>query len=395
MRSRRRLFPVTIFSTFLSILGSSFPGDAAAQSITPLCTPIVSDLKTVVTPAQRKVAGEKAIPPITDHQNGFAWPDSEFGVFRSEQGYTFFASDGAHHKASNKYGSVTRTLGTLENPLGTAPPIDVIIRRNNDPQINPNYPTYTYLGGGRIFRVPPEEPGRGNLVNVYHAEINTTTSFYSLLGLAISYDDGLTWTDLGEIIRLNQRYETDLAGFDIGSPRLVASPDGQYFYIYFPDWIANGTTQPTGTNVSVARVSIAALLEAAFGAQPHAAAFKKYYEGTWSQPGIGGLSTDLNPDADYAGSPNVAYDSALERYVMITDDTQTIAYAESPDGLAWTLPVLLGSLGNNSTSADYAVPIGEGTDPNVLGERFFVFFTRGSPQGWPENSVERFTVSCQ
>ncbi len=136
---------------------------------------------------------------------------------------------------------MTRTLGTLDNPLGTAPPIDVVIGRNPDHTVDPNYHVYTYLGGGRIYLVPQGMTGAGNLLLVYHAEINTRTSFYSLLGLATSLDNGLSWTDLGEIIRLNQAYSKDLDGFDIGSPQLVTSPDGNYFYIYFPDWIANGT----------------------------------------------------------------------------------------------------------------------------------------------------------
>jgi hypothetical protein len=147
--------------------------------------------------------------------------------------------------------------------------------------------------------------------------------------------------------------------------------------------------------VSVARVPILALLEAAFGADPHAAAFEKYYQGAWDQPGIGGLSTDLNPNARYAGSPNVAFNDALGRYVMIIDDTQDIAYAESEDGLSWTQPVLLGRFASGPISADYAVPVGTGDDPNVLGEQFYVFFTHGSLQGWPGNSVKRFTVTCQ
>ncbi len=379
----------------LVCLAGVWPIGAAAQSMTQVCRPTVSNPKTVVTAAQRKAAGEEALPPITDRQFGFAWPDSEFGVIKTDAGYTFFASDGAHHDGNNKYGSVTRTFGTLDNPVGTAPPIDVVIDPNSDAEVNPNYSTYTYLGGGRIYRVPPGKPGAGSLLDVYHAEINTDTSFYSLLGLAVSRDDGLHWTDLGEIIRLNQPYETDLAGFDLGSPRLVDSPDGQYFYVYFPDWIANGTTQPTtATIVSVARAPIASVQEAAAGENPHAAAFEKYYEGAWSQPGIGGLSTDLNPNAGYAGSSNVAYDSALGRYVMITDDTQHLAYAESVDGLSWTLPVLLEQDENDQTSFDYAVPIGTGDDPNVLGEQFYVFFTYGSPQGWPGNTVRRFTVTC-
>jgi hypothetical protein len=368
---------------------------AGAQASDPagrVCQPRISDVQVVVTPAQRKAAGMIAQPPITDKQNGFAWPDSEFGAFKTEAGYTFFASDGGYHAANNKYGSVTRTLGTLDNPLGTAPPIDVIVQES---PVNPNYPSYTYLGGGRIYLVPPGLPGAGNLLDVYHAEINTLTSFYSLLGLAESLDGGKTWTDLGEIIRLNQQYNPNLPGFDIGSPRLVASPDGLYFYIYFPDWIANGTDFPRATVVSVARVQITALLEAAFGADPHAAAFEKYYQGAWDQPGIGGLSTDLNPNARYGGSPNVAFNDALGRYVMIANDTQDIAYAESEDGLSWTLPVLLGRFASGQTSADYAVPIGTGDDPNVLGEQFYVFFTHGSLQGWPGNSVKRFTVTCQ
>jgi hypothetical protein len=384
------------WSLMLMGIAVAWPAGAAAQSIVQLCKPVVSNPKTVVTAAQRKVAGAKAMPPITDHQVGFAWPDSEFGVFKTDAGYTFFASDGAHHDGNNKYGSVTRTFGTLDNPLGTAPPIDVIVHPNRDASVNPNYSSYTYLGGGRIYRVPEGKPGAGSLLDVYHAEINTDTSFYSLLGLAVSLDDGLRWTDLGEIIRVNQPYESDLAGFDIGSPRLVDSPDGQYFYVYFPDWIANGTTQPTtATIVSVARARVASVVEAAVGEHPHAAAFEKYYEGAWTQPGIGGLSTDLNPDAGYAGSANVTYDRALDRYVMITDDTQHIAYAESEDGLGWTLPVLLFQDENSQTSADYAVPIGMAGDPNILEKQFYVFFTHGSAQGWPGNSVKRFTVTCR
>src|SRR5579862_7804776 len=96
--------------------------NAEAQSLAPLCRPVVENLTTVVTAAQRNAAGSRAIPPITDLQFGFAWPDSEFGVFKTDAGYTFFASDGAHHNPNNKYGSVTRTLGTLDNPVGTAPP---------------------------------------------------------------------------------------------------------------------------------------------------------------------------------------------------------------------------------------------------------------------------------
>lgn len=100
----------------------------------------------------------------------------------------------------------------LRNPLGTAQPIDVTILPNPDPNVNPYYSSYDYMGGGPVYKVPDGMPGSGNLLMVYHAEIPTVTtqSFYSVLALAKSTDDGKSWTDLGEIIRINQAYRKDL-----------------------------------------------------------------------------------------------------------------------------------------------------------------------------------------
>ena len=121
--------------------------------------------------------------------------------------YEFFASDGGLHSrqlwqghwyGNNKYGSATRTIGTLDNPLGSGPPIVLTILPNPDPAVNPYYSSYDYMGGGPVYKVPEGMPGAGNLLMVYHAEINTVTtqSFYSVLALAASTDDGLSWIDL-------------------------------------------------------------------------------------------------------------------------------------------------------------------------------------------------------
>ena len=158
------------------------------------------------------------------------------------------------------------------------------------------------MGGGPVFRVPADMPGAGNLLVVYHAEL-PNDALYAALGLAESTDHGLHWTDLGEIIRLNQAYAVGLDGFEIGDGPLVLSPDRKYFYLYFPDWLANGTlhtTTPAGvsttTNVSVARAFVSSVLDAAFASpHPHTVPFQKFYQGDWRlQPAIGGASTDLN-----------------------------------------------------------------------------------------------------
>jgi hypothetical protein len=236
-----------------------------AQDLSQLCHPVLTRPVTVATPAQRLAAGAKVEPPLTDT---FDWPDTPLGVIRTTRGYEFFGSDGGYHArqmwqglwvGNNKWGSFTTTVGTLDNPLGTNAPEDVSVSRDPNPSVNPIYPSYGYMGGGPVYQVPEGMPGAGNLLATYHGEL-PDDALYAALGLAASTDNGRTWTDLGEIIRLNQAYSVGLDGFEIGDGPLVLSPDHKYFYLYFPDWIANGTLHLTDaqgvnttTNVSVAR----------------------------------------------------------------------------------------------------------------------------------------------
>ena len=293
------------------------------------------------------------------------------------------------------------TMGTLDRQIGSGDPQDVSVSQNSDPAVNPNYSSYGYMGGGPVYQVPAGMTGAGNLLVTYHAEL-PNDSLYAALGLASSSDNGLHWTDLGEIIRLNQAYAVGLDGFEIGDGPLVLSPDGKYFYLYFPDWIANGTlhtTAPDGvsttTNVSVARAPAASVLEAAFrSSRPHAVPFEKFYTGKWNlQPAISGASTDLNPKSAFQGYLDIHFNSALGRYVMIISNDRTFGYAESVDGLTWTIPTLLGTFG---PIAAYPTAVGLGDDPHVLGKSFYVYFTHlpTDGTGWTNGSLRRLTLSC-
>jgi len=411
MQPRCRIFPASVFIALFIVI-ACFSAVAGAQTVVAACSPKVTDNKQLVTPAQRKAAGEIAWPPLTDAVDGFAWPDTQLGVIKANGGYVFFGSDGGYHArqlwegkyyGNDKYGSITRTIGTLDNPLGTEPPIDVTIHPNTDPSVNPFYSSYDYMGGGPVYLVPPGMPGAGKLLMVYHAEIPTikTQSFYSVFALASSSDGGMNWTDLGEIVRINQAYRSDMDGYDMGDGNLVVSPDGKYFEIYFSDWLANGTTHwgtpPTITIVSVARATISSVLNDAFGDRPRAAAFQKYYEGWHLDQGLGGYSQDLNPNGAYAGSMQVAYNSYLKRYQMFINQGVLIAYAESPDGMNWSMPMVLHDFRKDPDMPSvYDAPVGMGDNPSILGKDFYIFYTR-SPNGlgWNAASVDRFTVSCQ
>jgi hypothetical protein len=402
------LLRIIIFCNILALL----PGLSAAQSqlptLTQVCTPKVTANTVVASAKQRFDAGQRAQPPITDTYNGFAWPDTPMGVLRTANGYEFFASDGGTHSrqlwqgryvGNNKSGSVVTTLGTLDNPLGTGDPQDVSISPNPDPAVNPNYSSYGYMGGGPVFQVPAGMPGAGNLLAVHHNEL-PNDALYAALGLATSTDNGLHWTDLGEIIRLSQAYAIGLDGYEIGDGPLVLSPDGKYFYLYFPDWIANGSLHTsvnnvsTATNVSVARAPVASVLEAAFGSShPHAVPFQKFYQANWNlQPALGGASTDLVPGSGFQGYIDIHFNSAIQRYVMIISNDTTFGYSESIDALHWTLPTLLGSFG---PIAAYPTAVGLGDDPHILNNNFYVYFTFLPSEGWAGGLLRRLSVTCQ
>jgi hypothetical protein len=377
--------------TLAAICLLTHTADAAAPA--RVCTPSVSAAVTVASPGQRHAAAREAQPPLTDI---FAWPDTPLGVVRTAAGIQFFGSDGGEHTrqtwqgrqvGNNKGGSIVTTTGTLDDPLGTEPPRDVSISPNPDWSVNPNYDSYGYMGGGPVFRVPAGLPGAGHLLATYHAEL-PDDALYPVLGLAASDDDGLHWLDLGEIVRFNQAYARGLDGVEIG--------DGRYFYIYFPDWIANGTPHATTlTNVSVARALVADVLQDAFASRPrHSVPFEKFYDGKWTlQPAIGGASTDLLPTSAYSGYFDIHYDSALQRYVMLISNDTDFAYAESIDALTWTQPISIGRFG---PIAAYPTAVGLGADTQILGRSFYVYFTF-LPQngtGWEYGKLRRMTLTC-
>jgi hypothetical protein len=407
MPLRSPLASLTVLASMLQLTSAL----GFAQALTPVCQPSVSAPVIVATHDQIIAAGLRAEPPLTNTGGfGFAWPDTQMGVIKTADGYEWFTSDGAYHPrqlweghwvGNNNYGSVVTTLGALDNPLGTGIPHDVTISPNPDPAVNPNYPSYGYIGGGPVYQVPAGMTGAGNLIVGYHAELPGNT-LYSVHGLAASWDNGLHWTDLGEVIRPNQSLALKLApGFDpMGAGPLVLSPDGKYFYFYFPDWPASTTTT---THVSVARVLAASLLKAAFGSShPHTVPFEKFYEGNWHlQPGIGGASTDLMPKQppQVGGYLDIHFNSALQRYVMIVDNDTTFYYAESVDGITWTTPTSLGNFADGViTIAVYPTSVGLGDDPNTLGKTFYIYYTflHEENGGLPRegDSLRRITLTC-
>ena len=409
------MFRLSASAAFLSAVLAvlSLATEIEAQTPANLCHTVITGEKIVATPGQRLAAGEQAQPPGIVGPSGFDWSDTQLGIVRSRDGanYLFFGSDGSCHANCGKFderdGSITRTVGSFDDPLGADPPIETILPQSIQFQNN----AIVYAGGGLVTRVPSGHPGAGNLLMVYGAarwtDLLGQNGNYGLTGLAKSYDDGVTWTDLGFIITANVPFipgaPPNINEYDSGLGNLIPDPSGKFYYYYFPDKVfSGGRDNSPNTFFSVARVPIDDLLHAAFdqeGAGP-LPSFEKYYAGDFDQPGLGGLSTSiLNPESA-AGDPVVIWSDYLQRYVVVFDDTGNIRYADSADGIHWPAAVTLRSVPQSIGSVLYAVPAGMEGYPNVIGRQFYIFYTfyqtpSATGGGWPTATIQRLTVECK
>ena len=228
--------------------------------------------------------------------------------------------------------------------------------------------TFSYLAGGPVF----EDPYSGARLMLYHAEDGGKgKSFYSMLGMAISTDPAhQEFRDLGVIIK--PTLPSGNAEVGGGSFAIVNG----YMNVYYNDWTADGNINV----VSVARASMADLMTNALIGR--STAFNKYYNGGWSEPGLGGKSSYLetgNPANSWLG---VSYNEYLNQLVMVSSqwsgDGGDLYMTTSPDGVNW------------APRTPLAVDPGEQFYPSIIGangsitraRQFYVYYTDSQKGAW-------------
>ncbi len=289
-----------------------------------------------------------------------SWPDGNFGVLSNGDGtYDFYAANSSKIKV---------TSGTLNDPaakkIGTGKIYNVPKK------------TYSYVAGGPVY----EDPASGARLMVYHAEKHFGSRYSVDLGLAVSFDPkGLDFFDLGPIITPNipvgqNPYSSDLGG---GS---FAIKDGQ-FNVYFRDYLAN-PQDGFSSELAVARAPVADLVSNSLNGIR--TSFTKYYNGGWTEPGIGGRSSPLEVGNPTNWWSSVSYNDYLDQMVLVSSQWQAggtgpdLYLATSPDGVNWSArqPLVL-----DSGEQMYPTILGTGEDPQITGQSFYVYYTDGSRWG--------------
>lgn len=260
-----------------------------------------------------------------------------------------------------------RVTGTKGQPLQKVQPVTVSTTNEG----------IQYLAGGPLYR----DPESGRIFLFYHAEIHRGTykNFYSLLGLAVQSDaDGLTFKDLGPVFTANISNENAKGTMEVcGAPYVIR--DG-YFYLYSRDVM--GGDIPTQINLSVARAKVADVVQA--GLAGKSADWKKYYEGAFSEPALGGRSTALEK-----GNPNVrwmdvSYNTILKKYIMViaanTAPRQVALFMTwSDDGITWAERRILV---NEEGECFYPSILGYGEDQRQTGAEFHISYTFSAKGGF-------------
>ncbi len=206
-----------------------------------------------------------------------------------------------------------------------SPPVDITLCDS----------TYTtefdenYAGPGSVVQDPTLPPG--NLIIVYEAENHcpggtNDHNFYATVGFARSADNGKTWpppanSELGNSARhpilkcVNPQPSTGgytPMGNAIPSAFVDKDPSGDYYLYVIYDYHDGGLSPAADGLVRMARAKL--------GADP--LDFEKWYQGSFSQPGIGGLDTGVLPGLGCSANAlqsmaGVSFNDDLGLYLMV------------------------------------------------------------------------------
>ena len=287
------------------------------------------------------------------------WADGNLGVVPIGNGqYHFYGANG---------NSSVRTTGTLANPVMSKSNVNITGLPSN---------TFNYVAGGPVYT----DAASGKRLMVYHAEKHASSGqdFYSVLGLAVSTDaQGLNFRDLGVVIEPDVPMSQRPHSVDVGGGSFAVM-NGQ-LHIYYRDYLEGGGS----SQLAVARAPIADIFNNAASFQ--GTSFSKYYDGGWTQPGLGGRASALEVGNPGNAWSSVSYNDHLGGLVMMTSNwsdangNNDLYMSSSADGVNWSQRQLVVSSPGEQM---YPTLVGTGADPTHTGQSFYAYYTDSMAGAW-------------
>lgn len=178
-------------------------------------------------------------------------------------------------------------------------------------------------GGSWIMAVTRTAGNR--LLTFYHAEYHWTPKdsagiAWKSIAVATSKDNGCTWTSLGQIITSHTPVPASPVWGGCGDDCAVWDPASRrWFCFYQENWLCMAVSpDPLGAPGT----------------------WKKYYKGSFSQAGLGGLNSPIPKLERRSGTnPSVHYNTYLHRWIMVYGGWDGVLYISgSPNLIDWDDP---------------------------------------------------------
>ena len=295
-----------------------------------------------------------------------------------------------------------------QSPVMTAPLAVTKCKDSYDPEFDLNY-----VGPGSVLQDPTRPTG--NLMMIYEAENHCPGGveqhyFYATVGFARSSDNGKTWPDpVDRELGGPERYpvlkgstsEPNVAEpspVNMGDALPSAFVDKDYLYVTYL-FAGEGKIR-----VARAKLGDSGKLN-----------FRKWYNGAFSEPGIGGLDSAVLPSSERLeeNMGQISYNDALDLYMLTfvgkSQDGQAAWYfstATSLDRQDWTAPKVIENSqfpftrpcsrkGEFGTEFDGWYPsfMSPGSAAGHLSKKGFVFFMNGCDAGTRTFARRAFTIT--
>ena len=274
-----------------------------------------------------------------------------------------------------------------------------------------------YYSGGPCYK----DPSTGNIIMFAlakkgywtNAGVAGTIEDYSrkFIRLAFSTDNGVTWRDLGPIIYPNDPGSATTNDY-LTTPAYWIK-DG-YIYVYYS---GDKNIGEAVQNLSVARALLSDVINESNGVS--VTQWSKYYNGSFSEPGLGGRASDIIPNFGYANiqAVNGTYSEKLKKFIIVFSSQHTYVspnlyivrsnrlssatinpantyLVTTADGLTFSFPERIHS---TSIGCEYPALIGEKTELGFVEDEFYIIqygsnkhlYTAGSVNFYANLTVPR------
>ena len=172
-----------------------------------------------------------------------------------------------------------------------------------------------WISGGYV------DPVTGTWYGTVHTEFNYVTaggieSHFRSVGVASSTNKGYSWNYMGDILTSPNPVSTGAYGtaaydFGVGDETIVVDQAGGYVYLFWPKvWESQSRNSGPNWQYFSTRVSRAPL-----SSNMEPGTWSNFYQGGWSEPGLGGLSSDIG--FSNTSTVSVHWNTYLNKWVGI------------------------------------------------------------------------------